>query len=774
MKTTFIAVLIVLCLFAVPAASGETTNRVGDTSPFYWAQGRKVYLDRIADRYLALYESTNEKGTQSVQRLGAFLYRVVEPPAGIKLPGNAALMDRAAADSEVQPQAQASPWRRLLPSYREQNSGTMVLPTDTVIVRFDDTVDHKTALETMSAFGLEQPVESPYRPLQFRARCPESVDPLAVADALYGQPGVKFCHPDLFQEKRQLYVPNDPLFTYQWNLNNTGQDGALPGADIRAEQAWDITQGTVATTVAVVDSGIMWDHEDLIGNYVLGTNFENGTSDPSPDPGDYHGTACAGIAVGKGNNGKGISGVCPQCGFVAVHYGGLTSNDADMFYWQNTAGVDVSSNSWSYSSGVVPDVVYDAITYVTTNGRDGKGMIVAVAAGNEYGSILSTSMAAHPNVIAVGASTSNDLRALYSNFGPQLALTAPSSGGAVSISTTDVYPPLGAGYNSGGEAGDYADGRYTDTFSGTSAATPTVAGVAGLMLAANPNLTRAELTRGMLYTCDKIGNLAYTNGRNNLYGYGRVNAYKAVMAAQAADHTGWWYLDDAHSGTGISIEVQGLALFLAWYAYDSAGRPVWLTSDGTMQDDHTYSGSLYVWNGWPLGTAYYQPTRSYAGQIDIDFLANDQAQIRYNGIYSNAAFSGGAVYKKFLDAIVGGARDLRDIRGWWYDPAYNGMGIYMEAQAGTMFMAWYQYRGDTTGRWWSSGEEGGFPPQQTVYDGALDEFLNGQCYGCAYKQPSETTSPGEVAITFTGDANAAMSYNGTTYSLQRFLFGPMY
>ena len=143
--------------------------------------------------------------------------------------------------------------------------------------------------------------------------------------------------------------------------------------------------------------------------------------------------------------------------------------------------------------------------------------------------------AAHPEPIAVGASSDRDYRSGYSEYGPELDVVAPSSGGpGPGITTTDRTG--GDGYSTTGD--------YTSGFGGTSSATPLASGVVGLMLSRNPDLTADQVQQILQNTADKIGTDAYSSGRNDRYGYGRINAYAAVLASTK------YSLTVSRSGTG--------------------------------------------------------------------------------------------------------------------------------------------------------------------------------------------------------------------------------
>jgi subtilisin family serine protease len=139
--------------------------------------------------------------------------------------------------------------------------------------------------------------------------------------------------------------------------------------------------------------------------------------------------------------------------------------------------------------------------------------------------------AADPNTIAVGASTDRATLAGYSNVGPELDVVAPSSGGVQEISTNDVSYP-GRGFNVGRPERGGADGLHTNDFGGTSSATPLAAGIGALVLSVNPKLDREAVRDILRSTADKIGSGYNARGHSRRFGYGRVNAARAVEAAR--------------------------------------------------------------------------------------------------------------------------------------------------------------------------------------------------------------------------------------------------
>ncbi len=346
--------------------------------------------------------------------------------------------------------------------------------------------------------------------------------------------------------------PNDLYFPLQWHLHNTGQSGGTPDADINALQAWEVTAGDPNVVVAVQDMGMDLDHPDLAGNLVQGYDFLEDDTEPYPevDAGfvEGHGTACAGLVGAAGNNGIGVAGVAWRCSVMPVRV--MTWNqavsEADMaeaIRWSAVAGADVMSYSWGYTTP--RPMIHSAIADIVRPGgigRQGKGCVVFVAAGNSGGPIPQDDTAAYPEVIAVGATDHNDRRCWYSANGPALDLAAPGGGGIVVdnlaqpyhlerfmtlstdlLWTTDIMGDMGFSlYNADPWMTD-----YTDRMWGTSAATPIAAGVAALVLSVDPSFTAAQVRQIVLESARDLGE----PGWDPYYGHGRVDAAAAVETA---------------------------------------------------------------------------------------------------------------------------------------------------------------------------------------------------------------------------------------------------
>ena len=336
-------------------------------------------------------------------------------------------------------------------------------------------------------------------------------------------------------------IPNDEYFTNLWHLYNTGQTGGTAGADVNATKAWKVTTGDPNIIIAVLDSGVDINHPDLYKNIVPGYDFVDDDNVPTPsliNPYDAHGTLCAGLAAAKGNNLIGVSGVAWNCKIMPVKIADddefiADSDIATAFRWAATNGADVLSNSWGgyYSS----QILYSAISDVTKKngiGREGKGCIVCVAAGNwQYGGPIFYP-AAYPEVIAVGATDHDDQVWYYSASGPELDIVAPSGAatrvdhfflGKPYLWTTDIQGLNGYSI----ENLDTTILDYSDTMSGTSGACPLVAGAAALVLSVDPNLTNIEVRNVLLSSTHDLGE----PGKDYYYGFGKVDVNAAVHMA---------------------------------------------------------------------------------------------------------------------------------------------------------------------------------------------------------------------------------------------------
>ena len=373
---------------------------------------------------------------------------------------------------------------------------------------------------------------------------------LKLANALSQMKGISFAHPDFRIQKKGR--TNDPLYGASWHLHGS--------AGINVEDAWRYTKGK-GIIVGIYDEGIDLEHEDLrdniigYGNYnykygqidlVKDGNALNNSLDNAPKTAtdNWHGTSCAGL-IAASENDRGSVGVAPQAKLLALRYADSSiARDIEAFYAMSRNGAAIISNSWG--TYAMADAFNDALKDLSEHGRDGKGTLIFFAAGNGYNSegcnmdqyyskdanggqrCESSSdyppihdESESPYVISIAASTQYNRIADYSNYGSAIDFATPGSEYPVNIVTTDAM----------GSKGVTNQWNYTDSFSGTSAAAPIAAGIAALVLSENPTLSKEEVLEIFKLTADKNGKYQYINGRNDHWGYGRLNAGKAVALA---------------------------------------------------------------------------------------------------------------------------------------------------------------------------------------------------------------------------------------------------
>lgn len=423
-------------------------------------------------------------------------------------------------------------------------------------------------------------------------------------------------------------IPNDPLFPDQWHLRNAGQAGpsgtpGVAGEDLRVPMAWNSATGT-GVRIAVVDDGLDIGHEDL--NVVPGKSWDyrvNAYGDPSSDASN-HGTSCGGLAAARGNNATGVAGVAFNARLVGynllaaqnVDYGAdaVVKDLAENHIYTNSYGADDGNGLMAPSDQAWRDAIDTGIT----TGRGGRGAIYTWAAGNGAPTDRSDydGSANYRGVMAIGALNDQGRRASYSEPGANILVVAFGGEDCATHQTTTVDVTGAAGYNNGTSSNDpaepYADyagnPNYTRCFNGTSASTPQVAGVAALMLEANPNLGWRDVRAILAKTArrndptdaDWINNGAGL-GVNHNYGFGAVDAAAAVNAART-----WQNLPAMKSARNALTPAlaipDGGATVTSTLTLTGSGISKLEFVELTVDSDHVEAGDLEITLTSPSGT----------------------------------------------------------------------------------------------------------------------------------------------------------------------------
>jgi hypothetical protein len=449
-----------------------------------------------------------------------------------------------------------------------RQAGLVVIPegaeapmilTDELVVQFLPDTDKNEIERLFKVHAVQVVKRSPFVKTRYVLRVTERSDGGALEISRYFEKSglVKFAHPNFIPVKiERETIPDDPLFSDQWHHRNTGQGGGTIDADIDSSHAWDFTTGDAGVLIAVIDSGVGYDegvtHADLLPNLwvnpgetagngvdddgngfiddINGWDFgdNNGVIDPS-----YHAAASAGCAAARGNNAQGVSGSCPNCSLMLIMHGGPVADDADAIDYARMMGADIITNSWGYAIGTPSTAVVEtAVDNAAALGRSGLGSIVFFAMTNTNSNNCTgiADISSIDNVIAVSSATNQDTFH-PGGWGDCMDVLGPTDGGTLGIVTT-------------GDGVDTED--YIMDFTGNSAATPIVAGIAGLILDLSSSLTRLQVQRLLQDTADKIDDSAAgyrltdgfskPGGADATHGYGRVNGFEAVrIVAPATD-----------------------------------------------------------------------------------------------------------------------------------------------------------------------------------------------------------------------------------------------
>lgn len=305
-----------------------------------------------------------------------------------------------------------------------------------------------------------------------------------ILERLKRNPRVEYAEPNYTAEVQEM-IPNDPYFsTNQWGPQK-----------VSGPAAWDLTQGSEGVLVAIVDTGISANHPDLAGKVIAGYDYVNNDYDPTDDNG--HGTHVAGIAGALTNNQTGIAGICWLNRLLSIKV--LNSSGSGYYSWVANGIIYAADNGASVINLSLGGSSYSSTLESAVNYAWNKGVVTVAAAGNNANNAI-LYPARFEKVVAVASTTNTDERWGLSNYGAELDISAPGSA---------IYSTV-------------LNGQYAYK-SGTSMATPHVAGASGLLIAYK-DLPNTAIIEALYQGADDFGD----PGWDQYFGWGRLNIYQSL------------------------------------------------------------------------------------------------------------------------------------------------------------------------------------------------------------------------------------------------------
>ena len=623
------------------------------------------------------------------------------------------------------------------------------------------------------------------------ANVPARGDAERLAERIAANPAVEFA---LVDRKRQpAQAINDEFASTQHYLTND------PGA-ISAFSAWDVTHGSSAVVVAILDTGYR-PHAAMVGRILPGydmignpatANDGNGRDADALDPGDFvlaseatgdcqahdsswHGTAVAGIVGANTNDGIWTAGIDWAAKILPVRVlgkcGGYDSDIVDAVAWAAGLAVpgapanptpaqviNLSLGGDQKCPAIYPLVINAAYAY-------GRTRAIVAAAGNDADDVANHAPANCPGVIAV-ASTAviSGKLAAYSNFGAGITISAPG-GTFVRVVTTQAIIVLS---NSGTTI------PQGDSFAlegGTSFSAPMVSGTISLMLSVAPTLTHDQIVSILTSTAKPFP--AGSDCTTDRCGAGIVDAGAAVraaaqLAAGGVNYEGLWWKSPpgSESGWGMNVAQQGDVIFATWFTYDATGKAWWLSMTANASAPNVFSGTLYRTHGPAFSTVPFNPanvTATAVGNGTLAFSDANNGTFAYtvNGVSQTKAITR-QVFGPLPACTFGAQADLslatnfQDL--WWAAPAgsESGWGVNFTQQGTTIFATWFTYDVDGSPLWLSATLT---PTAANAFGGTLYR-TTGPPFNAVPFDPSRVTlAPvGTLTLTFANGNAASFAY----------------
>ncbi len=502
-------------------------------------------------------------------------------------------------------------------------------------------------------------------------------------------------------------TPNDPSFNALWGLHNNGQNSGTPDADIDAPEAWDINTGSSDTVIAIIDTGVQYNHIDLAANMwvnpgeipgngldddgngyiddIYGIDAVNNDSDPMDDQG--HGTHCAGTIGAVGNNGVGVVGVNWDVSMIALKFldasgNGYTSDAVECLNYlldlKENRGINVRLSSNSWGGGSFSQALYDVIEECKN-----ADILTVCAAGNDYGVNNDTtphfpSSYESDGVIAVASTDRNDGLSTFSNIGfESVDIAAPG---------TSIYSAI--------------IGNTYGTKSGTSMATPHVSGVLGLIFSEYPAYGYLQAKSALLYNGDTLASLAGVCSTES-----RVNALLSLQNGGNLQSVQDPTISPDSSSFTTAIRVT--------LTSTTTGASIYYTSDGS--DPNTQS-TLYTGPFDFLGSG---ATEFKARAFKTGYIPSSVASKNYQFPLGTLSLALG----EDLDFSTGGNTPWSVVNGAGGDGAYGGSGNITHNQ-----LSWIETTVTGPGRveWkWSVSSEYRYDFLRFYVDSSVNTVISG-------------------------------------------------
>ncbi len=522
-------------------------------------------------------------------------------------------------------------------------------------------------------------------------------------------------------KKFSLGFAGDPLKKYSWHLSNTGQSTftsgyAMAGNDINVKNVWARGNTGAGVKIAISDSGLEVNHDDLIENVLLSESRDYNTeppylADPTPYDDDGHGTSVAGLISAMGWNNIGGRGVASESQIAGFQFL-FSLQDSSILIDQASGDFDIFN--YSYGDAVLYDTLSDYyytahLRHQVKNARNGLGPIYIKAAGNEHEICEGKFCFPHnanypyenelPYLMVVGAFNAMGEKASYSNTGSNIWIVAPGGEYGVfdpAIISTDL-PTCTRGYSSVSSSlvNDFEYGHseninchYTSAMNGTSASTPIASGVVALMLAANQNLSWRDVKHILAVTSKKIDsaqakqyhpqgyNLTghnYDNGWvtnatgitfSNSYGFGAIDADEATKMAQSFESLPDFFETNVDFDNPL-YEKSNLKLIIPDRDANGVSSKININQEGiaevvTIAIDvkHELSGQIGVELTSPSGT------KSILANINNSFLLSDDADLEGQRLTSNAFYGESMKGDWTIKLIDGRIGEQGQLMGW--------------------------------------------------------------------------------------------------------------